>query len=67
LAQDIRLKDIACGKHHAVALEAPNKNSPTTHIFTWGCGDYGCLGQNVQEDKDLPKVDLEAVEQAFMK
>jgi alpha-tubulin suppressor-like RCC1 family protein len=55
LAQDIRLQDIACGKHHAVALEAPNKNNPTTRIFTWGCGDYGCLGHNRQHDEYYPR------------
>jgi alpha-tubulin suppressor-like RCC1 family protein len=53
LAEDIRIQDIACGKHHCVALEANNDQSP--RVFTWGCGNYGVLGHGVQSDEFFPR------------
>lgn len=55
LSQDIRLQDISCGKHHALALEAPNKNGGGTRIFSWGSGNYGCLGHGRQQDEYFPR------------
>ena len=45
-AGDIRIQAIACGKHHMIALEADGSDSP--RLFSWGCGNYGCL---VRENK----------------
>lgn len=56
LTQEIRLQDIACGKHHALALEAPASNATGTRLFSWGCGNYGCLGHNRQHDEYFPRL-----------
>eukprot|EP00980_Cylindrotheca_fusiformis_P007387 scaffold1525_cov142-Cylindrotheca_fusiformis.AAC.187 len=53
--QDIRLQDIACGKHFALALEAPKQNKSATRVFSWGCGNYGCLGHGRQQDEFFPR------------
>ncbi|KAL9187601.1 hypothetical protein ACHAXT_005979 [Thalassiosira profunda] len=53
----IRLANVACGKHHTVAVEAPTvgqKHVP--RVFTWGCGDYGCLGHGIQADEYTPRL-----------
>jgi Regulator of chromosome condensation (RCC1) repeat len=55
LKEEIRLQDIACGKHHSIGLEAKATNAPGTRIFTWGCGNYGCLGHNRQHDEYFPR------------
>jgi len=55
MSQEIRLQDIACGKHHSIALEAPAKNAKGTRLFSWGCGNYGCLGHNRQHDEYFPR------------
>lgn len=55
LSQEIRLQDIACGKHHTLALEAPATNAMGTRLFSWGCGNYGCLGHNRQQDEYFPR------------
>ena len=58
ISEDIRIQQIACGKHHCIALEA-NTMSNTEHqqprIFTWGCGDYGVLGHGIQADEYYPR------------
>lgn len=54
LNQDIRIGYIACGKHHTVAIEAPSDSPP--RVFSWGCGNYGCLGHGVQKDEYLPRL-----------
>mmetsp|Transcript_11992 Transcript_11992/g.34549 ORF Transcript_11992/g.34549 Transcript_11992/m.34549 type:complete len:558 (+) Transcript_11992:55-1728(+) len=54
--EEIRLQDIACGKHHALAVEAPASNASGTRIFSWGCGNYGCLGHNRQHDEYFPRL-----------
>jgi alpha-tubulin suppressor-like RCC1 family protein len=60
---EIALQDISCGKHHTVALEAPRDGGgPAPRVFTWGCGDYGCLGHGVQKDEYFPRL----VEQGFI-
>ena len=53
MAELIRLQDIACGKHHAVALEAPSNHA--TRVFSWGSGNYGCLGHGRQADEYFPR------------
>lgn len=50
----IKIQDICAGKHHALALEAPSKETGT-RIFTWGCGNYGVLGHNRQKDEYYPR------------
>mmetsp|Transcript_18374 Transcript_18374/g.39474 ORF Transcript_18374/g.39474 Transcript_18374/m.39474 type:complete len:638 (-) Transcript_18374:175-2088(-) len=51
----IRLADVCCGKNHTVAVEAPS-SSGTPRVFTWGCGDYGCLGHGIQADEYTPRM-----------
>ena len=51
---DIRLQAIACGKHHTVAVEACSEQKP--RVFTWGSGDYGCLGHGVQAPEYFPRL-----------
>ena len=53
-AEDIRIQQIACGKHHALALEA-DADDVFPRVFTWGCGDYGVLGHGVQADEYFPR------------
>ena len=57
---DIRIGYIACGKHHAIAVEAPDSSSSSSpqqrRVFTWGCGNYGCLGHGVQADEYRPRL-----------
>jgi len=55
LKEEIRLQDIACGKHHSVGLEASASNARGTRVFSWGCGNYGCLGHNRQHDEYFPR------------
>lgn len=55
VSDPIRLQDIAVGKHHALALEAPTTNGGGTRIFSWGCGNYGVLGHNRQKDEYHPR------------
>lgn len=56
IAQDIRLQEVACGKHFALALEAPKENGGSTRVFSWGSGNYGCLGHGRQQDEYYPRV-----------
>lgn len=53
---DLRFQDIAAGKHHCLALEAPSKSTPGTRVFSWGSGSYGCLGHNRQKDEYYPRL-----------
>jgi alpha-tubulin suppressor-like RCC1 family protein len=55
LKEDIRIQSIACGKHHSLAVEAASPNH-TPRVFSWGCGDYGCLGHGVQAHEYFPRV-----------
>lgn len=50
---DVRIQAIACGKHHALAVEAVSDQKP--RIFSWGCGNYGCLGHGIQADEYFPR------------
>ena len=58
----MKFQAIACGKHHAIALEAPRTNSADDdglvepRVVTWGCGSYGCLGHGRQADEYFPRV-----------
>lgn len=52
----IKIQDIAAGKHHGLALEAPSVGSGVgTRIFSWGCGNYGVLGHGRQKDEYYPR------------
>lgn len=55
--EDIRIGHIACGKNHTVAVEAARegKQSHLRRVFSWGCGDYGCLGHGIQADEYYPR------------
>ena len=62
----MKFQAIACGKHHALAVEAPrisgaadadpSSNLIETRVVTWGCGAYGCLGHGRQADEYFPRV-----------
>lgn len=52
--EDIRIQQVACGKHHALALEA-DADAVFPRVFTWGCGDYGVLGHGIQADEYFPR------------
>jgi len=66
MQEHVRIGYIACGKHHTVAIEATcTTNSsdeeaapppPPPRVFTWGCGNYGCLGHGVQQDEYHPRL-----------
>lgn len=58
ILEDLRFSEIACGKNHAIAIEAPKTSKVANHIrrvFSWGCGGYGCLMHGVQKDDYFPK------------
>lgn len=54
---DVKIQDIAAGKHHGLALEAPGKDGSAggSRVFSWGCGNYGVLGHNRQKDEYFPR------------
>jgi len=54
----ISLSSISCGKNHTVAVEAPpppGSNQPR-RVFSWGCGNFGCLGHRAQADEYSPRL-----------
>jgi len=53
LNDEVRIQAIACGKNHTLALEAQSDQKP--RVFSWGCGNYGCLGHGVQADEYFPR------------
>jgi len=55
-SKNISIASISCGKNHTIAIEAPCRNSShLSRVFSWGCGDYGCLGHNIQADEYKPR------------
>ena len=40
----IRLGSISCGKYHTLAVEALSENGKQPRVFSWGSGNFGCLG-----------------------
>ena len=54
VGEDIRIQAIACGKHHALAVEADSPEMKP-RVFSWGCGNYGCLGHGLQADEYYPR------------
>lgn len=54
----IRLANVTCGKNHFAAVEAPTRGNSrhVPRVFSWGCGDYGCLGHGVQADEYTPRL-----------
>mmetsp|Transcript_1884 Transcript_1884/g.2631 ORF Transcript_1884/g.2631 Transcript_1884/m.2631 type:complete len:617 (+) Transcript_1884:521-2371(+) len=62
VGEDIALQHVACGKNHTVAIEAScqsttdDENPTPPRVFTWGCGDYGCLGHGKQADEYYPRL-----------
>jgi alpha-tubulin suppressor-like RCC1 family protein len=55
IAKSVKIQDIACGKHHALAIEATKTSGLGNRIFSWGCGNYGMLGHNRQKDEYYPR------------
>ena len=51
---DVRISNLSCGKNHTIAIEAPSDKP--SRVFTWGCGDYGCLGHDRQADEYTPRL-----------
>lgn len=51
----IRLADVSCGKNHTIAVEALSTEG-IPRVFTWGSGDYGCLGHGIQADEFTPRL-----------
>jgi alpha-tubulin suppressor-like RCC1 family protein len=51
----IRLSGVSCGRNHLVAVEAPAPGH-VPGVFSWGCGDYGCLGHGIQADEYTPRL-----------
>ncbi|KAL7559014.1 hypothetical protein ACA910_016360 [Epithemia clementina (nom. ined.)] len=55
--RDILFQQVACGKHHTLLVEAnTSSSSERPRVFSFGCGDYGCLGHGVQKDEYLPRM-----------
>lgn len=48
--QDIKIKDIACGRFHTLALDTMDR------VFTWGFGGNGQLGHNGNKDEYRPRL-----------
>ena len=40
----IRLEYISCGKYHTLAIEATSEDGKQPRVFSWGSGNFGCLG-----------------------
>lgn len=53
-SSSILVRHVACGKHHTIVVEAPAENHKA-RVFSFGCGDYGCLGHGVQKDEYYPR------------
>ncbi|EED88090.1 rcc1-repeat-containing protein, partial [Thalassiosira pseudonana CCMP1335] len=52
----ICIGSVACGRNHLIAIEAQSTSGEVPRVFTWGCGDYGCLGHAVQADEYTPRL-----------
>lgn len=55
-ASSIRLQTVSCGRNHLIAVEAKSSGGELPRVFSWGCGDYGCLGHAVQADEYRPRM-----------
>jgi alpha-tubulin suppressor-like RCC1 family protein len=55
-SSSIRLATVSCGRNHIIAVEAPSSGGEAPRVFSWGCGDYGCLGHVVQADEYTPRM-----------
>jgi len=56
-SSSICLANVSCGKNHIVAVEAPTVGrSHVPRVFSWGSGDYGCLGHSIQADEYTPRL-----------
>ena len=55
-SSQICLANVSCGKNHMVAVEAASLSSEAPRVFTWGSGDYGCLGHAIQADEYTPRL-----------
>eukprot|EP00797_Seminavis_robusta_P011653 Sro188_g081280.2 (616) ;mRNA; f:74842-77090 len=62
IQEDIRIQSIACGKNHTIAVEAnyekdeeDDDDHQRLRVFSWGCGNYGVLGHEIQADEYYPR------------
>lgn len=56
-SRQICLSNVSCGKNHILAVEAPTlEHAHVPRVFSWGCGDYGCLGHAVQANEHHPRL-----------
>lgn len=53
-SEHIRVQEVACGRHHSLVVEATAEGHEA-RVFSFGCGDYGCLGHGVQKDEFFPR------------
>ena len=53
--EEIKLAHVACGKAHVIAVECAAKGH-SARVFSWGCGNYGCLGHGAQKDEYFPRL-----------
>lgn len=44
----LKVVKISCGELHSIALTESNQ------VFTWGCGEYGRLGHNDEDEREEP-------------
>lgn len=56
-SSQICLSSVSCGRNHILAVEAPTEgHAHVPRVFSWGCGDYGCLGHFIQADEYYPRM-----------
>lgn len=55
-SDSILIQQVACGKHHTLVVEATVLGNVRSRVFSFGCGDYGCLGHGVQRDEYFPRL-----------
>eukprot|EP00814_Leptocylindrus_danicus_P000124 CAMPEP_0116023330 /NCGR_PEP_ID=MMETSP0321-20121206/11530_1 /TAXON_ID=163516 /ORGANISM="Leptocylindrus danicus var. danicus, Strain B650" /LENGTH=617 /DNA_ID=CAMNT_0003494595 /DNA_START=61 /DNA_END=1914 /DNA_ORIENTATION=- len=56
-SSDIRLAHISCGKYHTMAIEASTEDGKhQPRVFSWGSGNFGCLGHRIQADEYYPRM-----------
>ena len=51
---EILIEQVTCGKHHTLLVEATSE--ARARVFSFGCGDYGCLGHGAQKDEYYPRM-----------
>jgi len=52
---DVKIRAVACGKNHSLALEDWETPGALNRLFTFGFGGYGRLGHNSPDDELVPR------------